>query len=78
VGEFKPGIGNLLAGTAIPVCPCRLDGAGAALPKGAWFPRPRRVRLTIGPPRSFGALPPGRAGAEQIARELRQAVMELA
>src|SRR5262249_52123219 len=52
-GEFKPGVGLLAAGHDIPVVPCHLAGTDAALPKGAWCPRPRAVRLTIGAPRVY-------------------------
>ena len=77
-GEFKPGVGLLAAGRDIPVVPCHLAGTHAALPKGAWLPRPRAVRLTIGPPRAYAHLPPTKESARQIARELREAVMSLA
>jgi len=77
LGEFREGIGFLLAGTTIPVIPCALLGARAAWPKGAWFPRPRRVRLVIGKPRRYSDLPPNRESSRQIAGELRGAVGEL-
>lgn len=48
LGEFKPGIGLLLAGVDLPVVPCCLEGTFQAWPKGKLFPRPRRVRLVIG------------------------------
>jgi 1-acyl-sn-glycerol-3-phosphate acyltransferase len=77
VGEFKPGIGMLLAGRAVPAVPCFLDGAAAAWPKGAWLPRPRKVRLLVGAPKTFAELPPGPASAERVAAELRQSVLDL-
>ncbi len=40
LGEFKAGIGLMLAGTSVPVVPCWLDGTFRAWPKGSWFPRP--------------------------------------
>ena len=73
-GEFKPGIGLLLAGKDIPVVPCHLDGTHRAWPKGAWFPRPRAIRLTIGAPREYGHLPHTKQSFMQICRELREAV----
>src|SRR3972149_8104452 len=48
LGEFKPGIGVLLAGTQIPVVPCYLSGAFEAWPKGKLMPRPKRLRLILG------------------------------
>ena len=77
VGEFKPGIGTLAAGSTLPIIPCHLDGAFAALPKTRALPLPRRLTLRIGQPKTFSHLPTGREGAEQISRQLRQAVLEL-
>jgi len=76
-GEFKPGVGLLAAGRDIPVVPCHLAGTHAALPKGAWCPRPRAVRLTIGAPRSYAHLPATKESARHISSELREAVMLL-
>jgi 1-acyl-sn-glycerol-3-phosphate acyltransferase len=77
LGEFKPGVGHLLAGHDVPVVPCRLEGAHRAWPKGTWFPRPRRVRLIIGAPRSYGHLPHGKESVLRICAELREVVREL-
>jgi 1-acyl-sn-glycerol-3-phosphate acyltransferase len=78
IGEFKPGIGLLVAGTRLPVVPCCLHGAVDAWPKGAWFPRPRDVRLTIGEPRQYSHLSAGKASALEVARDLRQCVQTMA
>jgi 1-acyl-sn-glycerol-3-phosphate acyltransferase len=75
--EFKPGVALLAAGRDVPVVPCHLAGTHAALPKGAWCPRPRALRLTIGAPRVYRHLPPTREAAEQICQELREAVISL-
>jgi len=77
INEFKPGIGVLLAGTKTPVVPCYLSGAFEAWPKGKVLPRPERLQLFIGAARTFEALSPGKSAAQQIADELRQAVIEL-
>ena len=77
VHEFKPGIGMLLAGSNLPVLPCRLSGAYEAWPKGKWLPRPRSLQLKIGPARTFESLDAGRDSAEHICRELREAVIAL-
>ena len=78
IGEFRAGIGHLVAGTEIAVVPCHLRGTFAALPKSARIPRPRRVCLSIGGARRFGDLPQGRESALSVARQLHQAVEELA
>src|SRR5947209_1400145 len=77
LGEFKPGVGLLVAGTDIPVVPCNLDGAFAAWPKGAWLPRPRAVRLTIGTPVMYTDRPANKESARRICRELRERVRAL-
>ena len=77
VGEFKQGVGFLAAGHDIPVVPCHLAGTQAALPKGAWFPRPRKVRLTIGAPRLYAHLAQNKQSRKLICRELREAVIAL-
>jgi 1-acyl-sn-glycerol-3-phosphate acyltransferase len=76
-GEFKPGVALLAAGRDIPVVPCHLTGTHAALPKGAWWSRPRALRLTIGVPRVYAHLPATKESAQQISRELREAVIVL-
>jgi 1-acyl-sn-glycerol-3-phosphate acyltransferase len=78
IGEFKPGVGLLLAGTNHPVLPCYLQGTHAAWPKGCWLPRPRRIQLTIGQQYTYGHLAPGKMAALQICNELRDAVTSLA
>jgi 1-acyl-sn-glycerol-3-phosphate acyltransferase len=74
LGEFKPGVAFLVASRDIPVVPCHLAGTHKALPRGAWFPRPRSIRLTIGTPRVYAHLPATRASRRHICRELREAV----
>ena len=78
MGEFKPGVGLLLAGTDIPVVPCYLSGTFQAWPKGQAVPRPCPVRLVIGTPRTFARLRPGKASAVQVCAQLRRAVRGLA
>ncbi|MBI3550591.1 MAG: 1-acyl-sn-glycerol-3-phosphate acyltransferase [Elusimicrobia bacterium] len=73
---FKPGIGALLAGRDVLAVPCLLQGTFEAWPKGGW-PRPRRVRLIIGAPRGYAALPRGRDSATQVAADLESAVRAL-
>ncbi len=71
LGEFKSGIGLMLAGTQVPIVPCYLDGTFRAWPKGSWFPRPRRVRLVIGAARTYAHLGRGKESALEISRDLR-------
>jgi 1-acyl-sn-glycerol-3-phosphate acyltransferase len=77
IARFKPGIGFLIAGSDIPVVPCHLDGAHRAWPKGAWIPRPRKLRVTIGKPVRFADRQPVKDDAIAIADALRNAVLAL-
>jgi len=78
IGEFKPGIGLLAAGTQIPVVPSHLAGTFEAWPKGNFLPRRRLVRLTIGHQRNYTELPAGKESAIRIGEDLRKAVIDLA
>jgi 1-acyl-sn-glycerol-3-phosphate acyltransferase len=77
LGEFKSGIGLLLAGVDLPVVPCYLQGAFEALPKGQIFPRPHRLRLTIGEPRKYSHLKRGKETAQHISQDLCEAILAL-
>ncbi len=50
IGEFKPGFVALVRRGKVPVYPVGIAGANLALPRNAWFLRPRRVRVVIGDP----------------------------
>ena len=78
LGHFRPGIGALLAGCKVPVLPCYLDGAYAAWNRHQHIPRPKKLKLVIGPPRIFDQLTPGKESSAALAVELQQAVQELA
>lgn len=75
---FKPGIALLAAGRDVPVVPCHISGAHAALPKGAWYPRPAKLRVAIGTPLHYTHRPATKETAKAICQELREAVMSLA
>lgn len=77
MGKFKPGIGALVAGRDIPVLPCHLNGAFKAWPKGRIFPRPAKLQLTIGKPRSFARIAGTKDAANAIAAELEQAIKDM-
>jgi len=76
--EFKAGLGMLVAGQKVPVVPCRLTGALEALPPGRTIPRPRTLRLQVGPALMFDALENSRTGWETVATETRAAIEKLA
>ena len=78
IQPFKRGIGILTAGTDRLVVPAYLDGAYAAWPKQAVFPRPKRVRLFIGQPMSFRNVARTDEGFARVAGEVETAVRQLA
>ena len=77
VGEFKSGIGALVAGRDVAVAPCFIDGSFQAWPKGKRFPRPRKVRLIVGMPHNYRDRGTDKIDFCAIAAELRDAVNEL-
>jgi 1-acyl-sn-glycerol-3-phosphate acyltransferase len=77
MAAFQPGIGALVAGSDVPVVPCFLDGAFAAWPPQRRFPKPGRLRLSIGAAVRCDDLPAGRAGWEETARRCEAAVRAL-
>jgi 1-acyl-sn-glycerol-3-phosphate acyltransferase len=78
IGKFKPGIGALIAGREISVIPCHLRGGFQAWPKGKILPRPAKVQLTIGKPRSFATVQVTKDAANAIAAELEQTIKDIA
>ena len=77
MGRFRSGVGRLLVGTKIPAVPCHLDGAFTAWPKGGSLPRPKKVRVIIGEPRSYESLPGTRESVRGICHDLEEAVRTL-
>jgi len=77
VGEFKSGIGALVAGKDVAVVPCFVDGSFRAWPKGRRIPWPTKVRLVVGAPRNYGARSADKIDICAVACELRDAVNEL-
>lgn len=77
IGEFKSGIGALVAGRDVAVAPCFIDGSFQAWPKGKRFPRPQKVRLIVGTPRNYCDRGTDKIDICAIAAELRDAVNEL-
>ena len=77
VGEFKSGIGALVAGRDVAVAPCFVDGSFQAWPKGKRFPRPRKIRLVVGTPRNYRDSGTDKIDICAITAELRDAVNQL-
>lgn len=77
MAKFKRGIGALVASTLVPVVPCYLEGAFEAFPAHYKFPRPRKLRLTIGEPLRFPATPNDKDGWTEVAAKVEAAVKAL-
>ena len=78
MGNFKPGLGRLIAETDVPVVPCYLRGTFDALPPSGRMPRCKKIRVSIGQPLSFACATNDRVGWETIARSTETAVRALA
>lgn len=74
---FKAGLGMLVAGTNIPVVPCFIKGAFKAMPPDRVIPRPRRIRIRVGPAMSFEHATSDREGWALVAEEAQRAVRGL-
>ncbi|MBB6428652.1 lysophospholipid acyltransferase family protein [Algisphaera agarilytica] len=75
--KFRAGVGMLVAGTDVPIVPCYIDGAYHALPKGSAVPRPRTLKVTIGPPLRFADQANDKAGWSAVSEQLHGAVEDL-
>lgn len=74
---FKPGIGMMVAGTSVPVVPCRLVGCFEALRPTSVVPVPRKISIKIGTPISFADTPQNREGWESVAARIKESVFAL-
>ena len=77
LGEFKPGLGMLVAGTNVPVIPCHLSGAYEAMPPHANIPRWKKISMQVGSALTFEHEPDAREGWERTAIATREAVARL-
>ena len=77
MAKFKRGIGMLVAGTDVPVVPCRLEGAYAAMPPQNRLPKFTRVTLTVGEPLRFASIPNDGDGWARVAAECEDGVKGL-
>jgi len=50
VRTFRPGFLAMIRRTNQPVYPVGISGSDQAMPKGAWFIRPKRIRIVYGEP----------------------------
>jgi 1-acyl-sn-glycerol-3-phosphate acyltransferase len=79
--EAKPGAGMLAVLSGAAVVPVFVTGSGAALPRGAFLPRPRKAIVRFGPPLTFKAKRDDAEGRREAYRaateEMMQAIAQL-
>jgi 1-acyl-sn-glycerol-3-phosphate acyltransferase len=73
--RWKPGIGMIVAGTSIPIVPCRIAGCFSALRPESTIPRPCPIAVTVMPPVTFEHVANDREGWEHVAATLRRMVL---
>ena len=77
---FKSGFVKLALKTGVPIFPVGIQGAFEAMPKGAYFPRPRKIIVRFGQLidlRSYVAAQPERPTDDDLAEMIRQEVIRL-
>ncbi|MDZ4860988.1 MAG: lysophospholipid acyltransferase family protein [Candidatus Hydrogenedentes bacterium] len=75
--RFRPGLGALVAETAVAVVPCYLEGCFEALRPEWKLPRLKRVTLHVGEPVTFNEVANDRAGWISIAETMEARVKRL-
>ena len=50
ITKFRPGFVSLAKRAKVPVYPCGIAGAHDAMPRGAWFIRPKKIVVVYGEP----------------------------
>jgi long-chain acyl-CoA synthetase len=72
IKEFKKGVGIIAKELNIPLVPIAITGTYEMLPSGKFFPKPVKVRMSIGNP-----LYPGDKDYDEIVKRLYEEVVEL-
>jgi 1-acyl-sn-glycerol-3-phosphate acyltransferase len=77
LGSPRAGIGLLAASSGANILPCYIKGSIKALPKGAIFPRFKKIAVYIGKPIKLDKNGSGREYYTQIAENTMEAISEL-
>jgi 1-acyl-sn-glycerol-3-phosphate acyltransferase len=77
LGSPRAGIGLLAASSGANILPCYIKGSIKALPKGAIFPRFKKISVYIGKPIKLDKNGSGREYYTQIAENTMEAISEL-
>jgi 1-acyl-sn-glycerol-3-phosphate acyltransferase len=76
LGTAKPGVGLLALQSGVPIICAHISGAHRALPRGAKFPRPRKIRIEWGEPRTPEMWRERGPASERPARAIVLALMD--
>ena len=77
LGTPRAGIGFLAAASGAQILPCYIKGSMAVLPRGAIFPRFKKISAYIGKPLKFDKNETGKEYYMQIASKTMAAISEL-
>lgn len=80
LGPGREGIGVFVRHAKADVIPCYISGSWRALPKGAIFPHPCKIRIAYGPViryEEFNDCPKGREGLAGISAKIMERIAEL-
>jgi 1-acyl-sn-glycerol-3-phosphate acyltransferase len=75
LGEAKPGVGLLALQAGVPIICAHISGAHRAFPRGAKFPRPKKIRIEWGEPRTPEDWRERGPAKERPARAIAEALM---
>ena len=77
LGVPRPGIGLLAVSSGSRILPCYIKGSRHALPKGAMFPKFKKISVHIGKPLNFDKGSSGKEYNMQIAKDVMASISEL-
>jgi len=75
--DAKRGVGMIAAMSMSPVVPTLIEGTDRALPAGAKFLRPAKIRVIFGTPLEIEKKETGKHFQERISREIMEAIRNL-
>jgi 1-acyl-sn-glycerol-3-phosphate acyltransferase len=76
IGELMEGVAFLAARTGAPIVPIGIFGSDQAMPKGAKFPKPLGITVSIGDPIEIPDREPGRRVARSQIHQLTETLRE--
>ncbi len=77
LGSPRPGIGLLAVSSGAKILPCYIKGSAGALPRGAIFPKFKKITVYVGKPLSLDIKGSGKEYYTKIAADTMAAISEL-